>query len=626
MLKRFSLSFMAQTVWVIFLLAIAPAAGLVLQAPVSVLLQINRVAGSPSGAAGSSGDAGPALSGLLSQPECVTADGAGNLYIADTANNRIRRIDVATATITTVAGNGQQGNSGDNGPAINAMLNQPAGVLADPHGNLYIADTGNRTVRMVNVTTGFITAVAGTPSVMPFNPAKLGDGGPALIAELDVPTSVALDTAGNLYIADSGDNRVREVSRTTQTITTVAGDGAAAYAGDNGSAKLASLNQPTGVGLDAANNIYIADSANSLIRKVNSVTGIITAVAGVPNSSGYNGDGVAGNTQLNFPTGISVDMAGQVYFSDRANNRIRELNAAGNIVTLAGNGTPGLTGDGQLASAATVSAPGGVTIDPDGNLYFADSGNSDLRLISNGLGFPAAPIATITPVSRRLFLVLNQAATLTAPTVTAGENNQPEFPVFTGLGCATDGSTINPSGSICTVPVNFVPGYPGIRTGGLKLTANNTTVSVGLYGNGLGPETVLVPGIINTSIPLGSVVVGGVPLTAPGQIATDSAGNIYVADPGTNQVVRQDVITAALTIVAGNGPLAPAQADGGPATDAHLNGPTAVALDAAENLYIAEAGANRVRKVNLGTGTITTVAGSGTSEILATTVQLPARN
>jgi sugar lactone lactonase YvrE len=229
-----------------FLAVFAPAPAMAVPVPIVVLLQMNRIAGAATGTAGFSGDAGPALLGALSQPESVSIDGAGNLYIADTSNNRVRRIDVETGTITTVAGNGQQGYGGDSGPATNAALNQPTGILADPHGNLYIADTGNGIVRLVNIETGIITTVVGIPNITPFDPAKRGDGGPPLQAELDAPAALALDVSGNLYIADSRNNRVRKVSQITGTITTVAGDGSAAYSGDGGLATQASLNQPTG--------------------------------------------------------------------------------------------------------------------------------------------------------------------------------------------------------------------------------------------------------------------------------------------------------------------------------------------------------------------------------------------
>lgn len=582
-------------------------------APVSVLLQINRVAGSPAGTAGVTGDAGPALGALLSQPEGVSIDGAGNLYIADTSNNRIRRIDAATGIITTVAGNGSQGYSGDGGLAANATLDQPSAVLVDAHGNFYIADTGNNIVRFVNINTGIITTVAGTYYTDAFSPGRLGDGGLATSAELDIPTALAVDTAGNLYIADSGDNRIRIVSATTGFITTVAGTGAASYSGDGGLATAATLNQPTGIGVDAANNLYIADSGNNVIREVTASNGDIATVAGI-GSAGAGADGTATLSALNFPTGLAVDMAGQVYFSDRGNNRIRKLDIANprNVVTLAGTGIAGLAGDAQLAATAKINQPGGLALDPAGDLYVADSANSEIRLVSTGLGWTAAEIATPTPVIHTIFLQANLAEALTTPTVAKAENNKQEFTIgaIAGTGCTMDGATSIPSSTVCDVPVTFTPAYPGERTGAFQLTANATKLSLGLYGIGLGPQVVLVPGIIQ-GILNSADMFNGIPLQKPEQMVTDPAGNVYVADPTSNVVwALTNTDGAAPTIVAGGGSLL---ADGVQAVDAELNQPKAVTLDAAGNLYIAEAGANRVRKVNLASGIITTVAGNGTA-------------
>lgn len=586
-----------------------PAAAL--QTPVSVLLQIDRLAGSSSGASGFSGDNASALLATLAQPESVTVDGVGNLYLADMANNRIRRIDALTGFITTVAGNGQQAYSGDNGAAIDAALDQPQAVLADPHGNLYIADTVNRIVRFVNMQSGIITTVAGTPNLSVFDPTRLGNGGLATAAELDTPVALALDSVGNLYIADAGNNSIREVLASNQIIEAVAGNGTPGYTGDNGPAAAATLDQPSGVGLDAGGNLYIADSNNNVIRKITASSGIITTIAGT-GSAGFNGDGSARTTELNFPATLAVDMGGQVYFSDRNNNRIRQLNAAGQVITLAGNGSPGLAGNGNLASASQVNSAGGVALDANGNLYVADSRSNEMRVISGGLGFPASELASSTPTVHTIFLGLNQAATLTAPAVAAGENAQQEFSLGAVASCTADGATANPQGSVCSLSVTFVPAYPGMRPGPLLLTANSAQLAFGLYGVGLGPEAVVTPGVIHTVVPPGSAATGGLPLVAPGQVATDSSGNIYVADPGSNQVIRLNIVSGALTMIAGGGTLAPAQADGGPALDAALEQPTAIALDAAGNLYLAEQGANRVRKVSLATGIITTVAGNGT--------------
>lgn len=301
---------------VIALVATLPVSLRALTFPVSILLQINQVAGSPVGLSGGAVDAGSALLSLLNQPEGVAVDGAGNLYVADTGNNQIQKIDVVTGDITTVAANGLLGYGGDSGAAVNALLNQPVSVQVDPHGNLYIADTGNHIVRFVRHDTGIITTIAGTPMITVFDPNNIGDGGPATQAELNSPAALALDSTGNLYVADTGNNRIREVSAATGVITTVAGTGVAGYNGDNIQATQAELNNPTGIAVDAAGNLFIADSANNLIREVNTQSGVITTVAGVPGSpGGYNGDNQQA-TQAILPSSgvlttaqLQVDMA-----------------------------------------------------------------------------------------------------------------------------------------------------------------------------------------------------------------------------------------------------------------------------------------------------------------------------
>ncbi len=243
------------------------------------------------------------MNAALNQPYGVTPDSAGNLYIADDQNNRIRK--VSGGTITTVAGIGTMGFSGDGGPATSALLYIPHGVAADSAGNLYIADTGNLRVRKVSG--GTITTVAGNGTV-----SFSGDGGPATSASINIPYGVAVDSAGNLYIADTGNNRIRKVSG--GTITTVAGNGTASFSGDGGPATSASINEPWAVAVDSAGNLYIADYANNRIRKVSG--GTITTVAG-NGVVGFSGDGgPATNALLGYPEGVAVDSAGNLYISD----------------------------------------------------------------------------------------------------------------------------------------------------------------------------------------------------------------------------------------------------------------------------------------------------------------------
>src|SRR6266446_5915776 len=264
-----------------------------------------------SGAPGFDGDGGPATSAQLRDPSSVVIDSAGNLFIADTINNRVRHVAAGSGIITTVAGTGVPGFSGDGGPATSAQLNYPTSVAVDTAGHLFIADQSNLRIRRVAAATGIITTVAGTGI-----PGFSGDGGPATSAELNYPTSVAIDTAGNLFITDANNNRIRRVAAATGIITTVAGTGIPGFSGDDGQATDAKLNFPYYVVVDAAGSLFIVDTGNSRIRKVTATTGIITTIAGT-GAPGFGGDdGPATSAQLWTPTGIAVDAAGNLFIAD----------------------------------------------------------------------------------------------------------------------------------------------------------------------------------------------------------------------------------------------------------------------------------------------------------------------
>ena len=322
-----------------------------------------------NGTAGLSGDNGPATGAELFQPLGVALDSAGNLYIADSDNMRIRKVS-STGVITTVAGNGTPGFSGDGGPATSTGLNYPSGVALDSAGSLYIADAGNNRIRKVS--NGVITTVAGN-GAQGFG----GDGGPATGAQLFVPAGVAVDSAGSLYIADAGNNRIRKVSN--GVITTVAGNGAQGFGGDGGPATSAQLFVPAGVAVDSAGSLYIADAGNNRIRKVSK--GVITTVAG-NGTLGFGGDGgPATNAQLYGPEGVAVDSAGNIYIADMDNNRIRKV-SNGVITTAAGNGTQGFSGDNGPATSAELYRPEGIAVDATGNLYIADTWNNRIGILT----------------------------------------------------------------------------------------------------------------------------------------------------------------------------------------------------------------------------------------------------
>ena len=329
--------------------------------------------------------------GLKSSPKVLAFDSAGNLFIADN-NNRVRKVDTS-GIITTVAGNGVYSSggggafSGDGGAATNASLYRPNNVAFDAAGNWYIADIFNQRIRRVD-TNGIITTVAGNGTQN-----YSGDGGAATNASMHYPASVALDVVGNLYIADLYNYRIRKVN-TNNIITTFAGNGNPSFFGDGGKATNASIYNPQGVAFDAAGNLYIADTYNNRIRKVGT-NGIITTVSG-KGSGKFAGDGgAATNAYLNEPWGVVLDSVGNMYIADYGNNRIRKVDTNGIITTVAGNGSATYAGDGGAATNASLNNPACVALDNMGNLFIADWQNNRVREVH----FAGMPTFTVNNVS-----------------------------------------------------------------------------------------------------------------------------------------------------------------------------------------------------------------------------------
>jgi len=345
---------------------------------------------------GYSGDGGPATTAELYSPEDIGVDASGNVYIADAINNLIRIVNTS-GTINTFAGNGygagvfSGGYSGDGGPATAAELYSPQDIALDASGNIYIADAGNNLIRMVN-TSGIISTFAGNYNE---SGGYSGDGGPATAAQISSPYGIAADASGNIYIADTYNSLVRIVN-TSGIISTFAGiaSGAedetnAGYSGDGGPATAAELNYPWGVTVDASGNVYIADEQNNLIRIVNT-SGIINTFAGnYDEGAGYSGDGgPATAAKFSYPTGVAVDASGNVYIADAGNNLIRGVNTSGIINTLAGIASgaedetnAGYSGDGGAATAAELNYSTGIAVDASGSFYIADNGNDVIRKV-----------------------------------------------------------------------------------------------------------------------------------------------------------------------------------------------------------------------------------------------------
>ena len=530
------------------------------------------------------GAGGQATKANLVQPKFVVADSAGNFYFTDTYFEQVFRVTPA-GVISAYAGNGTQGFSGDGGQAAAAQLFQPEGLAVDSSGNLYIADGGNYRIRMV------------TPAGVISTVAQIGTGALA----------VAVDGSGNLYVV--GGEVVVKVN-SAGTVTPFAGNGNAGYSGDNGPAISASLYSPAGVCLDSAGNVYVADSLNSRIRKINT-QGIITTFAG-DNKGGYTGDGVqATATSLFLPTDVAVDSKGNLYISDALNGRLRMVNPSGIISTVAGGGASLQDGGALLAGLE----PSGIAGDPNGNVLVVEPGYRRVRRV-------VLAQETITTVAGQL------------PTANAGDNvPATSAALLDPVGVAVDPSgnlyigdyldsrirIVSPSGIIGTVAGNGIPGY---TTSGQASAAevdgplDMSFDSVGdVYIASGVVQKINVLGAISTVAGSGGAGFGGDngPATAALLLGTvdavvDAAGNIYISDGGNNRI-RKVNPAGIITTYAGTGQ--PAYGgDGGPAAAAQIFGPWQLALDRSGNLYFADYGNSRVRKID-SSGIITTVAGGG---------------
>lgn len=576
---------------------------------------IETVAGSDS-----NGDGGPALSAIFSQNEGIAVDKAGNIYVADAAENRVRRIG-PDGTIQTIAGTGRTGFSGDGGPAAAALLNQPYGLALDPAGNLYIADLGNARVRRISPS-GTIQTVAGGGQTVPGGNVTA----PAVNVQLLQPRNVAVDSNGALYVSDFAAHTVYKLSP-SGILSTFAGNGNAGFSGDGSTPVLAQLRAPAGLAIDGAGNVYIADSGNNRIRKVSSSaistvfsvagpTGVaisaagtlyiasstyfgtqlkaiggvapcmdvaldqagnvyategqfvrkmatssaVMLVAGSGASRYFGGDnGPATSARLHNPYAVTADNDGTLYIADSANHRIRKISPAGTISTLAGTGEAGSKGDNGPAAAAQLNGPLGVAVDSSHNVYVADTGNNALRRIT-----PGGLISTIS----------NQ---LNAPTYVAVGPDQSLYVADAGNNRVV---RISSSGDLKTIALMLAPAAVTVNAQGDAFVSGSGKV-VKLTSSGT--QTVVVDGL---NIPRG--------------LAVAPAGDLLIAETGAN-LIRRISSSGTMTVIAGNG--APGfSGDEGLSTAAQLNAPQGVAVDGDGVIWIADSANNRVRSLTPATG------------------------
>lgn len=504
-------------------------------------------------------------------PTAAVRDKSGNTYIAAPLSRNVFEL-TSGGTLSTFAGLGYGGFSGDGGLASAALMGDPAAIAFDSKGNMFIADYGSSRIRRVDALTGVITTVAGSGVKCADSINACGDGGPAIKALLNLPEAVAVDGSGNIFIADATDNKIRRVDAVSGIITTVVGNGQMCAnptnaCGDGGSATAAQLNFPEGIAVDAAGNLYVSDTLDQRVRIVSG--GVINPFAGnggfCRNATTSCGDGhPATLANLHKPQQVTVDATGNVYIADTADNKIRIVDTTGTINTIAGAGAQGLGGDGGSATAALLDLPVGVSVDSAGNVLIADTGNQRVRIVSGGV------IQTL-----------------------AGGGNGGDG------GAATSAILAGPYGVAEDSAGNLYIADQGNnrirKLTGTTITTVAGTGSVGYTGDN-GPAT-------------------SATLNAPSSVVVDGSGNIFIGDNGNLVVRRVDAISGAITTVAGNGnscfPTTSTCGDAGPATSASLTSPQNIALDASGNLYIADYFAFKVRKVNASTQIISTLAGTG---------------
>ena len=540
-----------------------------------------------------------ASSAFLREPFAVVADAAGNVYIADRSDNRVRKVG-RDGVITTVAGTGIPGRLNDGGPALQAQLNTPF-LLAINKNSLYIAEYISSLVRKLDLTTGILTTVAGNGRIRPV----AGDGPKALQSAMD-PEGIAIDSKGNLLISDGLNHRLRKVAP-DGTISTVAGNGVCGDSGDNTSANAAQVCEPTGMGIDSADNIYFIDYGNSRVRKIDGKTGLIAPYLGdgfpISDNDGYP----PRSTSVYYPDALAVDAAGNVYASE--NSRVRYVAAAGGTVrTVAGNGTLGFSGDKGSAVAAKLAFPAGVFAFASGDMLLADTGNFRVRRVTGGTIDTIAGIA-ITDGAAALTSLFNGpngiAEDSSGNIYIADTYNSRIRKVTSATGAV---STIAGTGTAGSLDGRInSPDDVAVDSKGLVYfsdTSNNRVFQIQPDGTAK-----IYAGTGTAGYTGDNSFAKNARLSKPRALVFDKSDTLYISD-SSNYRIRKVTSDGLIQLVAGNGnPLF--SGDGGNAKSAGMN-PRGLAVEADGTLYFADYSNSRVRRVDASSGIVTTVAGSGT--------------
>lgn len=413
---------------------------------------INTIAG--NGTSGMAGDGGPATAAQLSQPDGVYLSPSGDKFICDAGAHSIRKIST-TGIITTIAGNGTAGFSGDGGPATAALLNRPFDITEDASGNLYFTDNINYCVRKIDVA-GVITTIAGNGVN-----AYTGDGGPATAASLSKTAGIVLDGAGNIYIGDQFNHVIRKVN-TAGIITTIAGTGTAAFSGDGGPATAAALSYPNYLIFNSAGELIITDNGNHRVRKLNLSSGIISTIVGngVPTFGGDGGP--ATSASLRYPGGVAYDGAGNMYIADNVNSRIRKVTPGGIISTVVGNGIAGYSGDGGPATAAQINTTVDIAISSSGDYFFADLANHRVR------GVPASLVNVNNPPiftdTSHMLMACENTEMITVPSLEASDIDTGQTETYSLLMAPSHGavyglpfSTTSTGGVFSPAMISYTP-------------------------------------------------------------------------------------------------------------------------------------------------------------------------
>lgn len=598
----------------------------------------NALAG--TGTAGNAGDGGAALSATVSNGiRYAGVDGQGNVYFGDVTYNVVRRIDARTGVITTVAGTSNTACTtptlacGDGGLATSATLNTPSAVVVDAAGNIYIADAGDKRVRVVSAVTGDINAFAGNGAActVATYATTCGDGHAASVANLTDPVALAIDGSGNLYIGDGTVRRIRVVNvfASTPTISLYAGNGNSCVGttacGDAGAATAATFTSIGALGVDSSGNLYVSDFGTYRVRMILAATvgGIVhpignVAGTGVKWTTGTSvGDGgPATSAEFGAPYGLAFDSSSNSYIADASMASVQKLPALtpgasptfGNMVDYVGLPTNTLAAEGGLPQFALLHALYGMGMDVFNNmsLVTANSARVQTVTVAQPLQITNVGATATTGISKQIY-----NATLSASDTLTSLSAPSTFTDFTAgtSSCSVGKSVALVSGTTCTAPVTFTPKFPGMRAAPVTFTdSTNNRFIAGATGEALGPMLVLTPGTIDTLAGTGTAAYMGdggpsgvAALSGPTNIAADSGGNLYIAD-SDNNAIRLISGDSNNTTVYSTANISTFYATG-------LNGPKGVAVDAAGNVYIADTGNNVVRVVNGATGVESVVAG-----------------